>query len=218
MRLSRLFLIASVVTLLLAPASVVRADDTEDFLKSENWEGRDDIWKIDPKTKTIVGETMKDPGYNNFFCSKKKYGDFELTFKVQLRDGTGNSGVQIRSERFDKDPKQPFRVRGPQPDIGQQYWGSVYGEGVGGMMKASDAATVKKVVKEKEFNDFSIVAKGNHITVKINGETMVDGDFPTTPDKKPMAAEGIIAFQAHAGFAKMRVEFKDIKFTDLSKK
>ncbi len=68
-------------------------------------EGRTDIWKLDPKTKTIVGETKEDPKYNTFFCSKKKYSDFELTCKVQLRDAVGNSGVQIRSERFDKDEK-----------------------------------------------------------------------------------------------------------------
>jgi hypothetical protein len=211
MRLSRLLFVAA----LWVAGSNARADDTDDFLKPENWEGLPDLWKIDPQTKTIVGETKEDPKFNTFFCTKKKYGDFEFSCKVQLRDGVGNSGVQIRSEVFDK---EKFKVRGPQPDIGQQYWGSLYGEGVGGMMKASDAATVKKVVKEKEFNDYSILAKGNHITIKINGETMVDGDFPNTPDKKPMMAEGIIAMQIHAGFPKMRVEFKDIKFTDLSKK
>jgi hypothetical protein len=212
MRFSRL-LFAAPLLLLLGPAA--RGDDTEDFLKPENWEGRTDLWKLDPKTKTIVGETTEDPKYNTFFCTKKKYGDFEFSCKVQLRDGIGNSGVQIRSEVFDK---EKFRVRGPQPDIGQMYWGSIYGEGVGGMMKASDAAKVKKVVKEKEFNDYYILAKGNHITVKINGEVMADGDFPNTPNKNPMAAEGIIALQIHATFPKMRVEFKDIKFTDLSKK
>jgi hypothetical protein len=211
MRLSRLLFVAA----LAAFGSNARADDTEDFLKPENWEGLPGLWTIDAKTKTIVGETKEDPKFNTFFCTKKKYGDFELSCKVQLRDGVGNSGIQIRSEVFDK---EKFKVKGPQPDIGQQYWGSLYGEGVGGMMKASDAATVKKVVKEKEFNDYSILAKGNHITIKINGETMVDGDFPNTPDKKPMLEEGIIAMQIHAGFPKMRVEFKDIKFTDLSKK
>ncbi len=211
MRLSRLMLAAA---LLVAFGSSARADDTDDFLKSENWQGLDGLWKIDAQAKTIVGETTEDPKFNTFFCTKKKYGDFEFSCKVQLRDGVGNSGVQIRSTL--KDEKK-FVVVGPQPDIGQQYWGSLYGEGVGGMMKASDAATVKKVVKEKEFNEYYILAKGNHITIKINGETMVDGDFPDTPNKKPMAAEGIIAMQIHAGFPKMRVEFKDIKFTDLSK-
>jgi hypothetical protein len=219
MRLSRLL---PVVAALLFAAPAARADDTEEFLKPENWEGREDIWKIDPKARTVVGETKEDPKYNTFFISKKKYSDFEMTFKVQLRDAVGNSGVQIRSERTDKpDPanKQPFRVRGPQVDVGQGYWGSLYGEGVGGMMKASNAESIKKAVKEKEFNEYHIVAKGTKITIKINGETMVDQDFPTLPgkDAKPAPTEGIIAFQAHGGYAKMRVEFKDIVFKDLSK-
>jgi len=214
MRLSRLML----ATVLLAGLnSAVRADDTEDFLKPENWEGRTDIWKLDAKAKTVVGETMEDPKYNTFFCSKKKYSDFELSFKVQLRDGIGNSGAQIRSML--KDEKK-FVVAGPQVDVGKGYWGSLYGEGVGGMMKASDPKKIGKAVKETEFNEYLIIAKGTKITVKVNGETMVDDDFPTLPgkDAKPAPADGIIAFQAHAGYPKMRVEFKDIKFTDLSKK
>jgi hypothetical protein len=221
MRLSRLFRHA-LAALLFAPA-LGRADDTDEFLKSENWEGRTDIWKIDPKARTVVGETTEDPKYNTFFCSKKKYSDFEMSFKVQLRDAVGNSGVQIRSERTDKDDpanKQPFRVRGPQVDVGKGYWGSLYGEGVGGMMKASSPDAIKKAVKETEWNEYHIVAKGTRITIKINGETMVDQDFPKLPGKDPKDAptEGIIAFQAHGGYAKMRVEYKDIKFTDNGKK
>jgi hypothetical protein len=227
MRLSRLLPIA--LALLAAPA-LGRADDTEAFLNPDNWEGREDIWKLDPKGKTIVGETKEDPGYNTFFCSKKKYGDFELTFKVQLKDEAGNSGVQIRSERFDKpDPagKQPFRVRGPQVDVGKGYWGSLYGEGFG-MMKQSSGEAVKKAVKGTEFNDFKVVAKGTKITIVVNGETMVDQDFPTYPSRKdkdgkeipgaPAPTEGIIAFQVHAGVKAMRVEFKDIAFKELSGK
>src|SRR5687768_16224474 len=98
MRLSRLLPVALVA--LLAPA-LGRADDTDEFLKPDNWEGRSDLWKLDPTARTVVGETTEDPKYNTFFCSKKKYSDFELSFKVQLRDEAGNSGVQIRSERFD---------------------------------------------------------------------------------------------------------------------
>lgn len=214
MRHARFALAALAVAL--APLAA-RADDTEEFLKPDNWQGRADIWKIDPKARTVVGETTEDPKYNTFFISKAKYADFELTFKVRLRDGVGNSGVQIRSERFDKDDpanKQPFRVRGPQVDVGKGYWGSLYGEGVGGMMKASSPDLIKKAVKEAEFNDYVITAKGTKITVKVNGETMIDQDFPTLPgkDAKPAPKEGIIAFQAHGGYAKMRVEFTDVTF------
>lgn len=216
MRLSRLLFAA-----LLAAGATARADDTADFLKPENWEGRSDLFKLDPKARTIVGETTEDPKYNTFFCTKKKYGDFELSFKVQLRDGVGNSGVQIRSEVFDK---EKFRVKGPQVDVGKGYWGSLYGEGVGGMMKASSPDAIKKAVKEAEFNDYVITAKGTKITVKVNGETMVDQDFPTLPagkDKKegaPAPKDGVIAIQVHSGYPKMRVEYKDITFTDLGKK
>ena len=219
MRLSHLFPAAPLLALaaLLAAPPVVRADDTEDFLKPENWEGHDHIWTLDAKAKTVVGETKEDPKYNTFFCSKKKYSDFELSCKVQLRDGAGTSGVQIRSEVFDA---KLFKVKGPQVDVGKGYWGSLYGEGVGGMMKASSPDAIKKAVKETEFNDYYILAKGTKITIKINGETMVDEDFPTLPgkDAKPAPKDGIIAFQAHTGYPKMRVEFKDIEFKDLSKK
>jgi hypothetical protein len=214
MRFSRLLLAVPLFALL---GPNVRADDTEDFLKPDNWHGRTDLWKLDPKARTIVGETTEDPKYNTFFCTKKKYGDFELSFKVKLRDATGNSGVQIRSTL--KDEKK-FVVHGPQVDVGKGYWGSLYGEGVGGMMKASSPEAIKKVVKEADFNEYHIVAKGTKITIKVNGETMVDQDFPNLPgkDPKPAPTEGIIALQIHGGYPKMKVEYTDIKFTDLRKK
>ena len=123
MRLSRLFPAAALLALaaLLPAPPAARADDTEDFLKPDNWEGRSDLWKIDAKAKTVVGETTEDPKYNTFFCSKKKYGDFEMTCKIQLRDGVGNSGIQIRSVL--KDDKK-FVVHGPQVDVGAGYFGA----------------------------------------------------------------------------------------------
>lgn len=211
MRPSRLFRSApfAVVALLLLASPVVRADDTEDFLKPENWEGNNDIWKLDPKTKTIIGETKGDLKFNTFFCSKKKYGDFEITYKAQLLDGAGNSGLQIRSEVFDA---KGFRVKGPQVDTGKGYFGALYGEGVGGYLLKPK----KDVAKPTEFNEYKVVVKGNHVTITLNGEVTVDEDFPDNKGKNPAAKEGIIAFQAHTG-PKMRVEFKDITFKDLSK-
>jgi hypothetical protein len=212
MRLSRLLFAAAVV----AAPTTARADDTADFLKPSNWEGREDLWTV--KGNTIVGETKEDPKYNTFLCSKEKYGDFELSFKVQLRDGVGNSGVQIRSMRTDKaGDKNPFRVAGPQVDVGKGYFGGLYGEGVGGYLLKPKKELPKE--KEGEFNDYHIVAKGNHVTVKVNGEVTVDDDFPMSnaksKDPKPAATEGIIAIQVHGGYPKMRVEYKDIVFKKL---
>lgn len=220
MRLPRTLLAAAAALALPAGSPAVQnpstgGDDTAAFLSPANWEGRKDIWTV--SSTGIVGETKEDPKYNTFLCSKAKYADFELSCKVLLKGAVGNSGVQIRSERFDKDEKQPFRVRGPQVDVGKGYWGSLYGEGVGGMMKASDPAKIKSAVKETEANEYYILAKGTRVTIKINGETMVDQDFPTLPGKEAKAApkDGIIAFQAHSGYPAMRVEYTNIRFKKL---
>jgi hypothetical protein len=190
-------------------ASAVPADEAGGtFFNGKNldgWEGLiDQYWSV--KEGAIVGYTKEDPKFNTFLCTKKKYKDFEMVFRVRLKDGVGNSGIQIRSEVFDR---EKFRVRGPQCDIGKGYWGSLYGEGFGGMMKAASPELIKKVVKDSEFNDYAIRCVGKRVTIKINGETMVDDEFPKMPD------EGIIALQLHAGYPTMEVAFKDIRFAEI---
>jgi len=201
MRCSR---ILPVVLLALTPAA--RADDTREFLDPANWEGLPQYWKVEGTS--VTGHAEKDPKFNTFLCSKKQYTDFELSFKVRLKDGKGNSGVQVRSKVVD--PKK-YVVAGPQCDAGAQYWGSLYGEKFGGMMQASKPEMVKDKVKPADFNDYHIRVVGKHVTIKINGETFNDGDFAKLPES------GIIAFQLHQG-GPMTVEFTGIKFTDLGKK
>ena len=192
-------------------AGTSRADDTTEFLKPENWEGLKEFWTL--QGTAVIGKADKDPGFNTFFCSKQKYTDFELTFKVKLVDEKGNSGVQVRSAVTNR---EKFVVSGPQCDIGPGYWGSLYGENVGGMMQACPKDFVQKHVKVGEDNEYFIRAKGDHYTIKVNGATAVDADFPTTPNKKDAPKGGVIAFQLHAG-GPMTVEFKEIQFKDLSK-
>jgi hypothetical protein len=203
------------LTLVTVAATSARADDTTDFLKAENWENLPDLWKVNGTTitGTTTGTGIK---FNTFLCSKAKYSDFELSFKVRLANGVGNSGVQVRSAIVDKE-KDKFVVAGPQCDMGQQYWGSLYGEkfgkdgklpGAGHMMKACASDFVKKHVKEKDFNDYKLTVKGKHVTIAVNGEKTVDGDFDIIP------ADGIVAFQLHAGPA-MEVTFKDVTFKKL---
>jgi hypothetical protein len=185
---------------------------TRDFFTGKNldgWEGLTKYWRAEDGA--IIGYTPEDPMHNTFLCSKKKYKDFELSFKVRLKDGVGNSGVQIRSKLEDD---QKYIVSGPQCDMGMPFWGSLYGEGKGWglMLKGSNPKQVEKAVKPKDFNDYSIRCVGKHVTIKINGETMVADDFPRMP------AEGIIAWQLHAGFKSMEVTFKDIRFKDLSRR
>ena len=188
-----------------------RADDKTEFFNGKDltgWEGLLEYWKVEDGA--IVGTTPKEgQKFNTFLCSKAKYKDFELTFQVKLDDGKGNSGVQIRSEIVDR---TQFTVKGPQCDIGEGYWGSLYGELFGGMMKAAPVDVVKKVLKPDDFNDYHIKCVGKHVTIKLNGETTVEDDFDKMPD------EGIIAWQLHGNMGAMEVTFRNIQFTDLSAK
>jgi hypothetical protein len=181
------------------------------------WEGlTDEHWTF--KDGALIGLAPRGLRFNTFLCSKKKYGDFELKFQVWLIGKNANSGVQIRSAIFD--PKR-FAVKGPQCDMGQVYWASLYGEHfggkkdkngleAGGMMKQAPADVVKEALKENDFNGYSIKCVGKHVTIKLNGYVTVDDDFPAMPD------EGIIAWQIHSG-PPMVVIFRNVEFKELGK-
>ena len=197
--------------MLAAPGSLGRGDDAKEvFFNGKDlagWEGLKEYWSV--KDGGIVGSTYPDGlKFNTFLCSKKKYKDFELRFEVRLKDGVGNSGVQIRSTLSDP---EKFTVSGPQCDIGEGYWGSLYGEHVGGMMKQAPKDVVEKALKKDAFNDYSIKCVGKHVTIKLNGETTVDEDFDKLPE------EGIIAWQLHQG-PPMEVVFRHIHFKVLGGK
>ena len=162
------------------------------------WEGLiKEYWSY--KDGALVGYTPTDPGFNTFLCSKKKYKDFEMKFKIRLE---GRQGQQRRADpQQDRRPEDIRRGRGRRPTSAHGYWGSLYGERFGGMMKAR-LQGVQKAVKPTDFNDYYIKCVGKHVTIKINGVTTVDDDFAKMPE------EGIIAFQLHAGFKSMEVDLQ----------
>jgi hypothetical protein len=197
--LATLLALAAAVTL---PA---RADaPADDFLKADGWSGLKEYWTV--KDGTVTGNSgEKGINFNTFLISKKTYKDFEMSFRVRLRNGTGNSGIQFRSKVLN--PEKSV-VGGPQADIGAGYWGSLYGEQFGGMMKEAPKDKVNEKLNPKDFNDYAIKCVGKHVTITVNGVVAVDQDFEKLPD------EGIIAFQLHGG-PSMEVTFTDIKFKEL---
>jgi hypothetical protein len=194
-------------------ACAARAGAGEPFFNGKDlsgWVGLDGYWSV--KDGALVGATPKGLAFNTFLCSKKKYVNFELKFEVRLSSGSANSGVQIRSAVFDL---ERYAVMGPQCDMGGIFWGSLYGEHYPpnakantGMIKAAPKDVVDKVLKKDSFNEYHILAVGRRITIKLNGATTVDDEFPMIPD------EGLIAFQLHSGPA-MEVVFRNIQFKEL---
>jgi hypothetical protein len=204
------FGILAAAAVALAVVGTTQAGGGNDFFNRKDltgWDGNSELWSV--KDGAIVGNTgEKGIKGNTFLISKRPYKDFELSCDVQLKNGAGNSGIQIRSKVVDE---KKWVVHGPQADMAKGYWGSLYGEGKGMMKAAPKDVVAKAVPKDGEFVAYYIKCVGKHVTIKLNGMTTIDDDFNDMPD------EGIIAFQLHQG-GPMEVTFKNIQFTDLSKK
>jgi len=166
------------------------------------WVTPDDKSLFAVENGEIVGRTKGDLKKNEFLVTDKEYGDFVLKARVKFRNG--NSGIQFRSDRAPDGV-----VSGPQADVADGYWGLLYEEKRRGILERYDAKKAEALVKKGDWNDFVITAKGNHVTIDLNGTRVIDRTDPKF-DKS-----GIIALQVHVGPA-MEVRYKDIaiKTTD----
>jgi hypothetical protein len=149
----------------------------------------------------IVGRTKGDLKKNEFLATARLYRNFVLRAKVKFRNG--NSGIQFRSKRTPDGV-----VSGPQADIAAGYWGLLYEERGRGILQRYPEDKANKLVKNNDWNEFVITAKGKHVTIDLNGTRIID----RTDDK--FDDEGIIALQVHVG-PPMEVRYKDIEITEL---
>jgi hypothetical protein len=196
------------------------------------WEGNSELWSV--QDGAITGRTSPDkPLKHNTFLVWKDgtVSDFELTFKYRIEKG--NSGVQYRSKLAQPGEFGPV-VSGYQADFeaGKEYSGILYEErGRGILAKRGEKTVLRRAdpnspdlkvevtgsvgksdeiqaaIKNEEWNDYRIVAKGNHLQHFINGVQTVD---VTDEDAKHAPKEGILAIQIHTG-PPMVVQMKDIK-------
>jgi hypothetical protein len=213
MSLLRLLVMLSLLPVLIGLALPAATLAEEVFFNGRDltgWRGLNAHWAV--RDGALVGSSQPDGlKFNTFLVSEREYGDFELRFEVKLEGKLNpNSGVQIRSQILDE---KTWAVKGPQCDIGAGYWGSLFGEHFAPgnkhiMLKASNWAEVKKVLKADDFNRYEIRAVGKRVTIKINGLTTVDDEFPTLPER------GLIAWQLHGG-GPMTVTFRSIQFKAL---
>lgn len=170
------------------------------------WEGINEYWHFEDGM--LIGALpAKRISSNTFFCTKKKYRDFELRFQVKLK--SGNSGLQIRSRVVDEDR---FNVNGPQVEIGQMSkfpWGSLVTEPVVEPSIMASGDVVSRILRKDDFNDYYVKCVGKHVTIKLNNVTTVDEDFPS------MADEGILALQLHHYFPEMEVQFRNFEIREI---
>ena len=220
------------VAALLCLAALGGAADEPSFVpifNGENlsgWEGDAGIWSVRDGAITGVTTDDKKLPYNKFLIWRGGTPkNFELKAKVKLV-GNSNSGIQYRSKQL-KDVGE-FVVGGYQMDIhpSPNYNAMLYDERGRGILAERGQKVVidpdggKHVVgktdapapaKLDEWNDYEIVANGNHLVHKLNGKTVVD---VVDHQVKERDLEGIIAIQVHVGPA-MTVSVKDLTLKTL---
>ena len=196
----------------------------------QGWDGDPKFWKIEDGA--ITGETTKDnPTKGNTFIIWRDGtpGDFELKLEYKLRNH--NSGIQVRSFEL---PNKKWGIGGYQADIAEaaRFDGILYGEHYRGILamrgkktvigkdhkpkevgELGDPAELLKAVKKGEWNEYHIIAKGNKLSHSVNGVTMIEC---TDEDVEQRRADGLIAFQLHAG-PPMKVQFRNIQLKETKK-
>jgi len=170
------------------------------------WEGNMKSFRIEDGA--IVGGSMtaKVPR-NEFLCTTKTYGDFELRATARLLGDGANAGIQFRTKRIPDN----YEVSGYQADMGQGYWGALYDESRRGKVLARpDEATLAKALKPADWNSYVIRCQGPRIQLWLNGVKTVD--YTETDDK--IDRGGIIGLQIHGG-GPSEAWYKDITITEL---
>lgn len=194
------------------------------------WQGNPKLWSVQDGTITGITGTNADNkiNHNTFLVyTNAPVGDFELRFSYKITS-KGNSGVQYRSKVLRQGAFGPV-VGGYQADFegGKKYSGILYeeqGRGIlaeRGQKTVMEAAAVKpkvtgsvgdsKAIQDKivpeGWNDYVVIAKGNHLQHFINGMPTAD----VTDEQEAKAAKsGVLALQIHVG-PPMQVQFKDIR-------
>ncbi len=188
------------------------------------WDGNPELWSVEEGC--ITGKTTgpEQLAYNQFLIWRGGVvKNFEL--RAKIKQAGNNTGIQYRSKELPENGK--WSIGGYQCDIHPATPNNamVYeekgrgiivqnGQGVvidpeGRRWLASEHEPVK--VDIAEWHEYTIIAQGNHLIHKIDGQTTIDLlDF----DEKKRALEGLLAFQIHRGPA-MNVQIKDVMLKEL---
>ena len=186
------------------------------------WEGMPGAWEV--RDGAIVSESTPDkPTKRSHYLYWKggEPGDFEMRCRYRISGEGGNSGIQFRSL-----PRPNWDNWGYQADMDTAgvYTGCLYqherglvaqrGEkvvidpaGKKTITQFADSAELLKAVKDDDWNEYRIVAKGRHVALWINGTLMCEAE---DHEEKYSLPKGMISLQMHAG-PPMRVEFKDLR-------
>jgi hypothetical protein len=197
------------------------------------WDCDPEFWRVEGEA--IVGETKTDHQPKmNIFCIWRDGtpGNFELKMQYKLTGApSGNSGIQYRSVELPAVGR--WVLKGYQMDIDaqQRYTGQIYEERGRGFLalrgmvsyigddgkkgsigSLGDGEELKKLIKQDDWNDVHIIARGNTIIQIVNGRLMSQ---IVDDDKTGRKMSGLIGIQLHVTPGPMKIEARNIRLKDM---
>ena len=194
------------------------------------WDGDPMIWSVKNGTITATGGTSKERRPLALFWRGGTVEDFEL--QLSFRIHSGNSGIYYRAKQL-----LSYEVGGYQCEIAGGQTGALLVSGsdrtrrdpsrVGSVTTtqviegkdkmtvegptSSDPEAVKKAFRQGTWNDVVIIAQGNRVIHKLNGQTIIDA----TDYNESRPRSGTVALEVY-GLSPTTVQFRDIKLRRLA--
>jgi hypothetical protein len=233
---SRAILTAAVLAPLVPAASPVPPLAEEGFKpifdgKTMNgWDCDPGFWRV--AEGAIIGEsTLEHQPVQNTFCIWKGGEPADFEFKAEYRltgVNDGNSGIQYRSVELPEVAKWVLKGYQADIDLKQRYTGQIYeernrgflalrgqianvpdGKKSGSIGTLGSDADLRNLIKDADWNEIHIIARGNTLVQLINGHVMsivVDDD---TANRK---MRGELGIQLHRlPGAAMKMETRSIR-------
>jgi hypothetical protein len=237
MKLNALLLLALTAGILPLHANQPGFESLFDGRSLASWEGDTKFWRVENGAivgETTADNPT--PGRKNTFLIYRgdNFDDFELRFRYKVEGY--NSGVQYRSvdkggymvHGLQADFEAPWHEEGKQ----DRFSGMFFEEGgrmfmgqrgdvvivranpedpkkpkIEKIATVGDPKELARAIKPGEWNDYTVIARGNQFIHIINGRVMSIG---IDEDELNFRTSGILAFQLHGG-RPMKIEVKDIR-------
>jgi hypothetical protein len=216
--------------LILAPAA--SADDFRDLFDGRSLGG----WVVEGPAKDKTGRMMWSVEDGRIVClgegfgflryDRREFSDFTLRVEYRFTPPPGgkplgNSGLGIRTGRFD-----PERSRETRPSYAafevqllDDAGGPPSAHGTGSLYRYK-SPTANPTLPAHAWNVIEVGCAGTQITIRLNGQKVLEADQSELPDvkSKPAGApaprdkprKGYVALQSHSG----RVEFRKVQIRE----
>lgn len=181
-------------------AAPVRAEEPADLLAGgdlgANWVTKGN-WKLQADGSVSLTPRDGETGWARFdayLWSKQSFADFECSFEAKLPP-KGNSGFYFRISDTANPVKNGIEVQ--IIDSGKKPRGAknLTDHDAGGLIP-SVPPTLGNALPAGEWNAYRVTAKGDKLTVELNGEVVNEVDL-SQPKLNERSKVGVIGFQDH---------------------